>query len=75
MLSLTGLASRTGKFPRGGKCGDELMSAISFWITPKGDIPHYSYILRNPEPLGVDLKKAACYWLWIMLCLEIQNKK
>ena len=35
------------------KVGDESMSAISFWTTVKGDLPHLSYILRELEPLGV----------------------
>ena len=32
--------------------GDESMSAIRFWNTVKGDLPHLSYIFCKPEPLG-----------------------
>ena len=35
------------------KKADESISAIQFCATPKGDLPHYSYIFRNPEPLGI----------------------
>ena len=31
---------------------DELMSAIQFRTTAKGDLPPYHYIFRNPDPLG-----------------------
>ena len=34
------------------KTADESMSAIQFHTTPKGDLPHYSYIFRKPEALG-----------------------
>ena len=36
---------------RVGKTSDESMSDIRFCITPKGYLPHNSYIFRNPEPL------------------------
>ena len=29
----------------------ELMSAIIFRTTPKGDLPQYSYVFRKTEPL------------------------
>ena len=34
------------------RVGDEFMSEICFWTTAKGNLPHLSYIFRNPEPLG-----------------------
>ena len=34
------------------KVGDESMSAIRFWKTEKGNVPHLSYIFHKPEPLG-----------------------
>ena len=43
------------------------MSAIRFFTTPKGYLPHYSYIFRNPEPLGIEMKNMDCYMLRIML--------
>ena len=36
------------------KVGDESMSAIRFWTTSKGNLPHLSFILRKPEPLGTE---------------------
>ena len=34
------------------KVGDEPMSEIRFRTTAKGNLPHLSYIFRNPKPLG-----------------------
>ena len=36
------------------KVGDESMSAIRFWTTAKGNLPHLSYIFRKPDPLGTE---------------------
>ena len=52
---------------------DELMSAIQFRTTPKGDLPHYSYIFRKLDPLGTEMKNLACSRLGTMLHLEIQK--
>ena len=49
------------------------MSAIRFRPTPKVDLPQYSYIFRNPEPLGKEMKNVACSRLWTMLHLDIQK--
>ena len=54
---------------------DESMSAIRSHITPKGDLPHYSYIVKKPEQLGTEINNVACSSLEIMLYLEIQNWK
>ena len=51
------------------------MSVIWFRTTSKGDLTHYLFIFRNPEPLGMELNNAECYSLGDMLYLEIQNKK
>ena len=51
------------------------MSAIRFRTTPKGDLPHYSYIFRKPEPLKTEIKNMACSRLGTMLHLEIQKGK
>ena len=51
------------------------MSAIWFRTTPKGNLPHYSYIFRNPEPLGTEMKNVACSRLRTMLHLDIQKGK
>ena len=57
------------------KTADESMSSIRFRTTPKGDLPHYSYIFRKPEPLGTEMKNVACSRLGTMLHLEIQKGK
>ena len=41
------------------KVGDESMSAIWFRTTAKGNLPHLSYIFRNPEPLGTEFNTVA----------------
>ena len=41
------------------KVGDESMSAIHFRTTAKGNLPHWSYIFRKPEPLGTEFKTVA----------------
>ena len=51
------------------------MSAMRFRTTPKEDLPHYSYIFRNPEPLGTEMKNMACSRLGTMLHLDIQKGK
>ena len=42
------------------KVGNDSMIVIRFWTTEKGNLPHLSYILRNPETLGKEFKKVAC---------------
>ena len=51
------------------------MSAIRFSTTPKGDLLHYSYIFRETDPLGTEMKNVACSRLGTMLHLEIQKGK
>ena len=58
-----------------GKTVDESMSAIQFRTTTKGYLPHYSYIFRNPEPFGTDMKNVACSRLGKMLHLDTQKGK
>ena len=41
--------------------------------TPKGDQPHYLFILSNMEPLGVDLKNMVCYRLGTVFYLYMQK--
>ena len=57
------------------KTADESISAIRFGTTPKGDLPHYSYIFRKPEPLGTEMKNVVCSSLGNMLHLDIQKGK
>ena len=58
-----------------GKTSDGLMSAIQFFTTPKGDLPHYSFIFRNMGPLGTEMKDLACSRFGTMLHLDIQKGK
>jgi hypothetical protein len=39
---------------------DETMSAWCPQTTPTGGLPHLSFILRKPEPLGTEFKTIAC---------------
>ena len=57
------------------KIADDSMSFIHFITTPKGNLPHYSYILGEKEPLGTEITNVACYRLGTMLHLEIQKGK
>ena len=41
------------------KVGDELMSAIRFRTTEKGNLPHLSYIFQKLDPLGNEFKTVA----------------
>ena len=51
------------------------MRAIRFRTIPKGDLPHYSYIFRKPEPLGTKMNNMACSRLGTILHLDIQKGK
>ena len=42
------------------KVGDQSMSAIRFQTKAKGNLPHLSYIFRNPEPPGTKFNPVAC---------------
>ena len=52
---------------------DDPISAMQFCTTPKGDLPHYSYIFRNLYPFGTDVKNVACYRLGVISHLYIQK--
>ena len=52
-----------------GKTADESMSAIRFFTTPKGYLPHYSFILRKLDTLGTEMKNVVCLRLGTMLNL------
>ena len=54
---------------------DESMSAIIFCTIPKGDLPHYSYIFRNPDMLWMRMKNVDCSRLGTMLYLKVQKGK
>ena len=54
---------------------DESMGDIRFCTTPKGDLPHHSYIFRSLEILGTCVNNVACSRLGTMLYLDIQKGK
>jgi len=54
---------------------DETMSAWRPRTTKGGGLPHISYVIRKPEPLGTEFKTAADPATGIMLALEIQEGK
>ena len=54
---------------------DESMSAWRPRTSPTGGLPHISYVIRKPEPLGTEFKTAADPATGIMLALEIQEGK
>ena len=51
------------------------MSAIRFRTTTKGNLPHLSDILRNPEPLGTEFKTVACSFTGALILIEVQRGK
>ena len=51
------------------------MSEIRFCTTPKGDLTHYSYNFRKPEPFGTEMKNVARLRLGTILNLDIQKGK
>ena len=55
------------------KFEDESMSAIQFRTTSKGELPHLSYIPRNPELLGTDFKTISCSVTGALILLDIQR--
>ena len=54
---------------------DESMSAWRPRTSKCGGLPHISYVIRKPEPLGIEFKAAADPATGIMLALEIQEGK
>ena len=57
------------------KVGDESMSAIRFLTTAKGNLPHLSYILCKPEPLGAEFNTVACSVTGALILIEFQRGK
>ena len=57
------------------KCFDESMSPWRPRTSKKGNLPHLSYIMRKPKPLGTEFKSVGCAATGVMLHLEIQRGK
>ena len=51
------------------------MSAIRFQTTEKGNLPHLSYIFRNPEPLGTEFNTVVCSIIGDLIFIEVQRDK
>ena len=57
------------------KVGDESMSAIRFWTAAKRNLPHLSYILHKPEPLGTEFNTFTCSITWDFIFVEVKGVK
>ena len=57
------------------KVGDEYMSAISFWTTEKGDLPHLTYIFHKTEPLGIEFNTLFCSVTGYLIFIEVHISK
>ena len=55
------------------KVGDEYIRVIRSSTTPKGKLPHLSYIFRKPEPLGTEFKTVACSVTGALIFLDIHR--
>ena len=57
------------------KVGDESISVIRFPTTAKGGLPHFSFILRKPEPLGTELNTVVFSVTRSLLFVEVHRVK
>jgi hypothetical protein len=57
------------------KVMDESMSSFRPQTSKTGNLPHLSFILRKPKPLGTEFKNMVCGATRMMLALEIQEGK
>ena len=57
------------------KVGDESICEIRFWKTAERNLPHLSYILHKPEPLGTEFKTVACSVTGALLFVKLQKRK
>ena len=54
---------------------DETMSAFKPQKTKTGGLPNITYILRKPEPLGIEFKNGYCSTSGVMTFMEVQRGK
>jgi hypothetical protein len=54
---------------------DESMSAFRPRTTKTGNLPHLSYVMRKPEPLGTEMKNGTCSKTNIMMFLHLCRGK
>jgi hypothetical protein len=52
MFELFNRRRRDGIIASVTKIMDEMMSALRPRTTPRSNLPHLSYVMRKPEPLG-----------------------
>ena len=57
------------------KVGGDSMSAIRFWVMDKGNLPHFPYIFRKPEPLVTDFNTFTCSIIGALLFVEVHRIK
>ena len=57
------------------KVWDDSTIAVNFWTMTKGKLPHLSYILRKPEPLGAEFNTVTCSSTGALLLIEVQRGK
>ena len=57
------------------KVGGYSMSAIRFWTTEKGGLPHLSYIFSKTEPLETDVNTVSCSIKGAFLLIELHRVK
>ncbi len=57
------------------KVRDELISAFRPRTRKTGNLPHLSYLLRKPKPLGTEFKCCADTGTGLLLCMEVQEGK
>ena len=55
--------------------GGDSISAIIFWTTVKGNLPHLSYIFCKPEPLGTKFKTVSCSVTGSFLFVEVHRER
>ena len=57
------------------KVGNDSTGAIIFLTTAKGNLPHLSYILCKPKPLGKQFNTTACYITGAFIFVDIESGK
>ena len=56
------------------KVGGDSVSAIRFWMTAKGDLPHLYYIFLKPKPLGRELNTVVCSVTGYLIFIEYREE-
>ena len=51
------------------------MSGMQFWITTRGNLPHYLFTFVKLDLLGTEIKTIVIYSLGTVQYLDIRNKR